>query len=53
MRWEFENDKTFLKALNTLEAKITKEFGSPCKLAAPGCSTCRVWLAFNNLKVNL
>jgi len=52
MKYEFETEnKEIAKALNNLEKVILKTFGKPCKRKAVGCSTCRVWIAFDNLKL--
>lgn len=52
--WEFEMDDRMTKiALVRMEALILRDYGKRCKTKAPRCSSCRVWIAFDNLKVNL
>lgn len=58
MKWDFEQEDTEhykipRQKLKALEHWITKHYGKPCKAFATQCSCCRIWLAFNNLKVNL
>lgn len=50
-KWDFEPDKKILTKLNALEKEIEKLIGKPCKKKANTCYTCRVWTAFDNLKL--
>lgn len=52
-RWDYEPGKEIGEKLNELEVLIEKVYGKRCKTKANMCLVCRVWIAFDNLKVNL
>ena len=56
IRWEFldkELDKETEILLKGAEKFIVKTYGKRCKIFAPHCPVCRVWIALDNLRVNL
>ena len=51
-QWELIEKENGL-LLKQVEKFIKKHYGKRCEIKAPLCPVCRVWIAFDNLKVNL
>ena len=52
--WDFEpENKEINQKLKELEKLLIKFFGKRCKTKANQCLSCRIWIAFDNLKINL
>lgn len=50
--WELIEKETN-QILIMVEHFIKVHYGKRCSVKAPLCPVCRVWIAFDNLKVNL
>ncbi len=54
MKYDFPiEEKEIRKKMDELEKLLVKYYGKRCKTSATQCLVCRVWVAFDNLKLNL